>query len=164
MENVISQNQIIEMLVENENAMAELYADYAKKFLLFKDFWKHISEDEYSHAAWINTLHGKMKAKTVDFSLNRFPVDAIRQNIEYIKTKQREVSEGDMALLDALETSVHLEKGLLENKYFEVFKDDSLELQIVLEALKLSTQQHLRDVTRKWQEEKFGADFEKLTA
>jgi len=164
MEDMISQNQIIDLLAENENAMAELYAGYAKKFLLFKDFWRQISEDEYSHAAWINTLRDKMKAKTVDFLPSRFPADAIRQNIEYIKIKKKETLEGNISLLDALESSIHLERGMLERKFFEVFEDDSLELQIVLEALKFSTEQHLRNVKKRWQEEKLGADFEKRTA
>lgn len=161
MENQAKQKELIAALVENEKALQELYLVYAEKLKLYREFWHKIAADEESHAAWISTLYAKMEKGLADFAENRFPAEAIREFTQYARGKKKEAQEGETTLLQALETAVHIENGLLENKFFQVFKEDSLEIQIILEALRLGTAEHLRDVERVWKKEKGGGEYEK---
>jgi len=163
MEKKEAQKQIIDLLIKNEATMGELYRKYAKKFPAFEKFWNKIYEDEQSHAAWINTLYYKLNSGLVSFSEQRFPVAAIEENIRYMEEEKNKVGRGEMSHLYALEKAVHVERGMIEHKFFEVFQDDSMELQIVLQALKLGTEQHLQVVQKAWEKEKGGAEFEKLS-
>lgn len=164
MENKEIQKQIVDLLIQNEAVMGELYRKYAEKFSAFEKFWLTIYEDEQSHAAWINTLYYKLKSGMVSFADQRFPIDAIKKNVLYIQEEKAKVESGQMTLLYALETAVYIERGMIEHKFFDVFKNDSIELQILLQALKLGTEQHLQKVQRAWEKEKGGAEFEKLSA
>jgi rubrerythrin len=161
MENKTKQKELIDALIKNEKALEELYKAYADKLALYRNFWQKIAEDEESHAAWINTLYTKMENGLVDFAEDRFPLEAVKDFIKYTEGKKKEALEGNVTLLEALETAVHMERGLLENKFFEVFKDDSLEIKIILEALRLGTAEHLREVERVWKKEKGGGEYEK---
>lgn len=163
MENKAKQKELVEALIKNEKTLEELYRVYADKLVLYRDFWHKIAEDEESHAAWIGTLHAKMENGLVDFAENRFPLEAVRDFTAYVEEKKKEAQDGRVTLSEALETAVHMERGLLESKFFEVFKDDSLEIKIILEALHLGTAEHLREVERVWKKEKGGADYEKRT-
>jgi len=164
MEDKDASKKIIDTLIANEDAMAELYLAYSDKFPMLKDFWVKISEDERSHAAWIGKLFDQMKAGLVSFAEHRFPADAIAKNIEYLRGEKAKVGQGEMSALYALETAVHIERGMIEHKFFEIFKDDSLELQTLLAALKLGTEQHFQDVQREWEREKAGGNLEKMIA
>lgn len=159
-----AQKETVDLLVENEKAMQELYAVYAKKFPIFRDFWNEISKDEESHAMWVKTLYEKVEAGAVEFSGDRFPTFAIRQNMEYLKKETDRAEKEEVSLLEALEISAHNENGMLEKKFFEAFKGDSLELQILLEALKLGTEKHFQEVRELWEKEKGGGDFERMKA
>lgn len=161
MGNSETQKAIIDMLVKNEEATRDLYVVCADKFPVFEKFWKNIAKDEESHAAWIKTLYEKTQGGLVNFSEQRFPTDAIQKTINYLTAEKEKVNQGERSSLDALEVAVHIERGMLEGKFFEVFKEDSMELQIILEALRLGTQQHLLEVQKMWEKEKGGADFEK---
>jgi hypothetical protein len=131
---------------------------------MLKDFWLKIVEDEKSHAAWIETLFDKMHAGLASFLEHRFPADAIQKNIEYLCEEKAKVGQGEMSALYALETAVHIERGMIEHKFFEIFKNDSLELRAVLAALELGTEQHFQDVQREWEKERAGGNMEKMIA
>jgi hypothetical protein len=157
-------NEIIDLLVRNEIVMQELYRAYAKTFPIFESFWSSIAKDEASHAAWINTLYYKMKAGMVVIPEQRFPVAIIEATIADIEKKKEQAQAGNVTSLGAMEIAVQIEGGMLESKFFEVIANDNIELQIILEALRLGTQQHLQEIKRERDREAGGAEFEKLTA
>lgn len=155
-----SAKKVVDLLLENEKEMMHLYLEFSKKFVLYHDFWLGIAGEEESHAAWVNTLYGKIDSGVVQFSPSHFPIEAIEHNIEYMREVRKEAFEGEITLLQALETAVSMENNMLENKFFEVFKGDAVELQVILEALRLGTKEHLREIKRVWKKEKLGAEFE----
>ena len=154
MNNKKEQKKIIDLLVANEAILSELYQVYAKELPKTADFWNEIAEEEKSHAMWLETLHRKMDADWVDFAEDRFSASAIKQNIDYLEQKKKKADGSLLDFAEVLEDAVHIESGMLESKFFEVFKDDSIELKIVLEGLKLSTKQHLEKLKAKLDDEK----------
>lgn len=148
--------EIIFILKQNELEMMKLYMTFSEKFKANEAFWIGIAGEEESHAAWVETLNYKTDSGLVEFPQQRFPIDAIKRNIEFMKKVRQETLDGQRTSMQALELSVRLERGMLENKFFEVFKNDSVELQIILEALRLGTQEHLHVIENFWKKEKFG--------
>jgi len=59
-----------------------------------------------------------------------------------------------MPLISALVASKEIEETLLEKKFFEVFKGDAPELEILLLALEYSTKNHREIVIKAWEEER----------
>jgi rubrerythrin len=149
-----SEKVIVNRLKENELAMKDLYLVFSEKFATQEAFWRGIAEEEASHAAWIDTLYIKMGAGLIEFSEKRFPVEAVRANIENMKDLQVKAKKGELSLLEALEKSVHIEHGMLENRFFEVFKDDSPELKIILDALRVGTETHFHEMENAWKKER----------
>ena len=144
-------NTTIEKLIEHENLMAELYSVYAQKFKYFSDFWQEIKEEEDDHALWISTLYEKHSAGLIESLDRAFPLSAIDTSIEYVKGKITEAkSDKDMTHSKALEIAVHIENAMLEHKFFEVFPGENSEFKIILDALRLSTEQHLKKVKAMW--------------
>ena len=83
MENEQIQRKIIELLIKNELAMENLYKKYSEIFTSQRLFWDEILKEEASHADWISTLYNKLDTGLINFAENRFPADAIKENIEY---------------------------------------------------------------------------------
>jgi hypothetical protein len=152
--------EIIRLLMENEMAMQELYLAFAQQFPFFESFWKKIAEEEKRHATWIETLGRGTEAELAQFAERNFPTEAIQQNIRSMVNLKESVVAGNMTLLEGLEKAVHLENGMLENKFFEIFATDAPALQAVFEALRLSTQEHFVEIDRVWKKEKLGSEFE----
>lgn len=158
MESKEEAKEIVFILKQNELEMMKLYIAFSQRFQADEAFWIGIAGEEESHAAWIETLNYKTDTGLVKFPQQRFPIDAIKKNIEFMKKVHQETLDGQRTSTQALELSVHLERGMLENKFFEVFKNDSIELQIILEALRLGTQEHLHAIEKVWKKERFGED------
>ena len=154
------EKEIIDLLYKNEITMGKLYGEFARQFPMYRPFWEGIVTEEESHAAWIETLYRKTEGGLVEFAEKRFPIEAIRQNVENMEAVLEEAKKGEMTAAEALEKAVHFEHGMLENKFFEVFEGDSAELQLILEALRLGTQEHFRRVEEVWKKETMNAETE----
>lgn len=146
-------NEIIEALAQHEEAISRLYTAYAKKFPSCNDFWHSLAMEETSHAAWIRTLHQKTDAGLVEFAESRFPLSGIEMSKQFVDGKT--AAAGDIGpLAEALAVAVDVERGMIEKKFFEVFEGDSLELKVILDALRVSTENHLGEITKAWEREK----------
>lgn len=145
---------IIAELSKNEEKLSELYGMYAREFPNYEGFWNELVLDEREHAAWISTLKRKIEEGEINFGENRFNIDIIRDFYKNIQKFEIEVKSSDLDLLKALENAILTEKTLLERKFFEVFEDDSMDLEIILLALKKSTENHLVKVKAFYESEK----------
>jgi hypothetical protein len=146
-------NPTIEKLIEHEKLIAQLYETYSNKLKYFSEFWKGLVEEEYSHAAWIETLYEKKKAGLVDSLDRKFPMEAVDMSVVFINQKISEAKEKELSILSALENAVYIESAMLEHKFFEVFPEDNMEMKILLEALRLSTEDHLARIKKEWMKE-----------
>lgn len=148
------QLEIIERLARNEEKLSELYKLYQNKFASSSEFWKNLVLDEEGHARWIRTLRRGIEEGGVHFKEHRFNIDLINDFMTDLKVKELEIASGDIPLIQALENAVHFEATMIERKFFEVFKDDSPELEILLLALQFSTENHYKTVLQARDEEK----------
>ncbi|HBI33823.1 MAG TPA: hypothetical protein DEA43_04240 [Candidatus Moranbacteria bacterium] len=147
------QLEIISQMAKNEIKLSELYAKYAHAFPTRREFWNDIAREEVSHSAWIDTLKKRVEEGFIQFSSDRFNMDLLNDFYKYVQAEELKISE-EMPLISALVASKEIEETLLEKKFFEVFKGDAPELEILLLALEYSTKNHREIVIKAWEEER----------
>ncbi|HAV11442.1 MAG TPA: hypothetical protein DCX32_02770 [Candidatus Moranbacteria bacterium] len=148
---------IVELLAKNEDKLSELYALYGEKFTFMKKFWDELTEDELGHGRWVKTLKKKVEEGAVQFGEHRFDKDMLE---DFYKSVQLQIFEAnkEINVVDALKNAVKIEQTMIEKRFFDVFKGDSVELEILLLALRYSTENHLKSVTERYKSEVAGMD------
>jgi hypothetical protein len=83
-------------------------------------------------------------------SEDRFPAEVIQQSIDDIKNLKTKAEDVGISLVEALETAVKMEKGLIDSRFFEAFEGDPSPLKNMLNSLKEGTQYHYQVVYEAW--------------
>lgn len=147
---------IVEQLADNEMMVHDVYAHYAQIFPDLKEFWEHIAKEETGHYQMLMDLNKKAQEGLVHIDQNRFKTEAVEFVKKYLQEKIAEQNPGlDIALANAK----NIENSLLEKDTFEIFETDSAELKNVLDHLRLETEEHLKEVTDKYDELYSGAAY-----
>ncbi len=141
------QNEAIEYLARNEEAIARLYQAYADKFPDHQQFWLSLATDENNHAAQIREL---LSQTNVRLKPDRFNIVTIQNQIKHVEDEIKKISRPEIKLIYALSFALNLELSLLEQKYFDVFDTDSIELKKVLSGLAEETKRHISIVREMW--------------
>jgi len=147
-----TQKQTLELLAQNEEKLEELYKIYAERFPGQREFWLRLAREEAGHAVMIRKLTPDIQAERLVFKEDRFEIKAIDSMIRYTENLIQKAKEEGQELIKALSLSVHLERSLLERKFFEICEGDTIEFQKTLEFLKTSTIDHLARVEKMWKE------------
>jgi len=146
------QLKIIELLAEHEKKISRLYKEYSLKFPEQKDFWSKIAKEEIEHASWILKLRSKVKEGSVYFEEDRFNKEAIKTSLKYVESQITKVQNKEISAKNALSVARDLENGLIEKKFFEVFKPDCREIKQVLLDLTIATREHYNRIKKVWKE------------
>ena len=125
---------------DHEQAIADLYGLYARKFPEYKEFWTNLSREEVQHAGWLEKLQENIEDSAEDFVVERLLVGAIEHSTEFVKRQMDTAKQPDFVLINALSTALRLEEALMEGKYFEVLETDSAKTKHTLTMLAQSTQ------------------------
>jgi len=136
------ESDIIEKLASNEELVAKLYKAYADAFPNLRGFWDSLATEEIKHALWIRSLGAKTGTSQIFVDEGRFNIIAIQTFMKYMDKELARLNEQKIPLIEALSIAFYIEQSLIENKYFEVFKTDSAELQHTLKRLHDDTLAH----------------------
>lgn len=146
--------QILNLLIENEEAIEAIYSTYAIKFPDFREFWSHISLEESEHAGAVRNLIPHTQTGQLLFKEGRFQAEDIQSSINHFQSLDSQTQKENYSMLQALDIAVGIEQSLLENQFFKVFEGDNIELKDVLDCLRTGTEEHLVRVKNLWAEEK----------
>lgn len=137
------QLNLTRLLERVEEAVAELYKEYASQFPHHRDVWRSLSEDEIEHAAWLRSLRTRIEDGSIYLSEEHLVTseEAIR-SLDYISEELARARQGNLFLVDALNTALRLENSITEKEWFKFFAADPLELKDVLRSLGEQTQRH----------------------
>lgn len=132
-------SKIIELLIEYELAVSELYRECAEKFEEHRDFWSELADEEIIHADNIRKLTDEAIAKNAIIDEKAFAVRPVEISIEYSKEITKRVRDNKIDLLSVLSLAYDLESSLIESEYHKVFvgreeKVNELIRQIHLES------------------------------
>ena len=116
------QENVLELMKSYELLLEDLYAAYAKKFPEYIEFWTKISKEEESHAYWIETLRNQIGNKEVYFNEERFNIQPLNECIKEAQAKVVEANSESITMIEAISSSVVIESGMIERKFFEVFE------------------------------------------
>jgi hypothetical protein len=142
------QTENIQLLIEHELAMQQLYLAYAKQLAGYEDFWHQLADEESKHADVIRRFKKEVETGNVCLKPERFHTAAIERSMRYIFDLQEQAESGDIDLNKALSEAFHIEDAMIEHKFFEAFDGDSAELRQALRILLEATMTHRQRVKR----------------
>lgn len=128
-------------MAANEEAIGQLYLQYAARFPSHKGLWETMAVEEGRHAAIIRSYMQGISGEPT-LSRDRFPEAAVDTFMDYMRREKEKLSAPGLSLTAALATSLYLEQSLLENKYFEALPVGSGQNGQPLEQLVKQTKEH----------------------
>lgn len=139
---------ILQMLAENEKAVAGLYHAYAEKFPHYSDFWSGLADEEMAHFRLIQNVESRDDL-SIKIREDRFDPKIIQISLDFIAEKLNQAKTENISVKDAMSVALDIETGMLERGYFDVFEGDSEEVNNVLRTLADETQKHTSKVRDK---------------
>ncbi len=154
MNNIIQQEQLIELLINNELQIKDLYLIYANQYSELKQFWTKIANEEIGHANWIRFLKTKIDSGEASIEPAQFNIVEIKSHYEYVRKEIEIANKIKINLAGALFTALKIEKSIIEHNFFEVYKGATVEVNRLLNKLRKATEEHIRSIEAKWRSEK----------
>ena len=143
-----SQIKMMDMLAASEEAISRLYAVYADKFSEHRDFWAGLSVEELDHARWIREVEDKMKDEISYFDWTRISGDSIETFIDYVDGQAAKAKAKPVLASEAFFIANDIENSMIENKWFEACKGDSLTFQRLVFDLGQATARHREQLSK----------------
>lgn len=141
----------LQMLIDHENTISELYAAYADRFADHRKYWLSLAHEETEHADEIRKLLPLADKGSRVLNTAGFKPAAVNTSITYLRDQIRQSRGGFVTLKDALSTALDLEKAMIERKFFDILDTPSPEAQSVLITLTDGTQKHIETIESEWQ-------------
>jgi rubrerythrin len=138
------QKKIIELFLEQELLMAELYLLFSKWYPFHHEFWESMVAEEREHASWVrhfldSTLNGK-----ISFNEGKTRSNAISSSISYIRGIIAGFEKKPLNVVRAASISLDMERSLIERNVFKHFEGDSQEAVQLLDILSEAQDAHVK--------------------
>lgn len=145
---------VLQMLIDHELAIKELYGLFAMMFKSHEGFWQHLAADEQRHANRLASLQSDPLTGNWLRWGGQVKPQAIRTSIGYVESQTAKAKKGDFSLLQALSVARDLESALLERQFSRLKDSAPKEIGFVLTSLANETEKHLKTVVEALNEEK----------
>jgi rubrerythrin len=144
-----NQEKFVERLAGHEEAIGQLYSEYAKKLPQYKDFWEKLAAEEEQHAHWLRRLNKRIQQDNCGYiNTKKFSEELIEESLRRINNKVEEVKTSEIKLTDALMFALSVEASILENKYFDLFVGEIAEIKQVQYCLAEVTKEHRERINK----------------
>jgi len=144
----------LQMLIDHENTISELYAAYADRFAERRQYWLELAHEETEHADEIRKLVPLAGKGNRLLNTAGFKPAAVKTSISYLRDQIGNARRGFVSFRDALSTALDLEKAMIERKFFDIFETPAPEAQAVLRTLTEGTQKHIDTIEIEWQKQR----------
>lgn len=141
--------EIINMLIDYELAVSELYRACADKFSEHKDFWNELADEEIIHADNIRKLTEVALSGNAQVNEMAFAKRPLEISIEYAKEITERVKENKIDILSVLSLSYDIENSLIESEYHKVFKGKDSEANKFILNIHNESAEHRERVKKK---------------
>ncbi|MGB3479193.1 MAG: hypothetical protein WBB67_08530 [bacterium] len=143
-------NEIMEILINHEEAISRLYEAYAQKFPDHKEFWSTLSWEEKDHAEQIRKLSQIIKKHHARFDLDRFKLNVIKISMDYIAKELVRAEKEDIPLRTALSVALNIENAIVDGEVFESFKGYTAEAKRYIRECAANFAEHYRAIKDMW--------------
>jgi hypothetical protein len=141
----------LQLLIDHENTISELYAAYADRFADHRQYWLDLAHEETEHADEIRKLLPLADTGNRVLNTTGFKPAAVNTSVGYLRDQIKHARSGFVTLKDALSTALDLEKAMIERKFFDILDTPAPEAQSVLITLTEGTQKHIETIETEWQ-------------
>lgn len=114
--------ELIDLLVHQEELVAQLYALFAEQIPQHRAFWLELAQEENLHAQWLRRLHARTQTGTGHVRSDHLDIESIRAHVEKLQELLIQVKQSPPILVEALLIAKRIEETVCESKYFEIFE------------------------------------------
>lgn len=147
--NVSALLSVLDAMIQNELALAELYQACSEKSAEEAAFWGGLAEMERRHAEAIRKISEIVRERPGRFEVGRsFNLPALGTVLKYVRQLTADLKEGRLAHPKTFFVAMDVEQSILESKYFEIVKSKDLEFQNLSSTVMKETWDH-RNILKK---------------
>lgn len=136
------QEIILELLIQQETYLAELYQVYAEKFPEYGAFWLSLVKEEQTHANWIKALLKSAQKGGVHFDEGKIKIHPLNTFLGGIKVSIKKARDNDISPVQAISYALDMERSMFEKDVFGQFGAVSKKAKSVLGLLQKKTDEH----------------------
>ena len=140
-QDILKQIQILE---ENEEALAGLYQAYANRFPEYEEFWFSLAIQEIDHSNLIHELIQKINRGEALLYEHTLDIAYLQTFRDLIKRETDRAKYKPISHYEALSTALSVEKDIIEHKYAQIFDSDSTDIRRILDEMTIATKRHLK--------------------
>ena len=104
-------NVIIDILIELETRIGELYKRFADMFQEYGDFWRSIASQEEKHARILKSCHSP------NFNEGGLSIESARALLSYVRRQSDDIQKRNISIEDALSVAFNIENSVIEKAF-----------------------------------------------
>ena len=132
----------IQILEENEEALAGLYQAYANRFSEYEEFWFGLAMQEIDHSNLIHELIQRAKRGEARLYEHKLNIVFLQNFKEFIERETERAKYKPVSHYEALSIALRVETDIIEHKYAQIFDSDSDEIRRILDEMTNATKRH----------------------
>lgn len=132
----------LDLMIEQELAISELYSAFAEVLPQGREFWQELAADEQKHATWIWRLQKEAQEDLVTFEASSTMLQAVNSSLENIRRTTERTRRNELDTREAFRVAHEIESSMIENQVFKHFCAGSSKMRSVLDKLERVTELH----------------------
>ncbi|MEJ2740099.1 MAG: hypothetical protein P8105_09785 [Dehalococcoidia bacterium] len=140
-QDILKQIQILE---ENEEALAGLYQSYAGRFPEYDEFWFGLAMQKLDHSNLLHELIQRVRRGEVHLYEHTLDIAYLQSFRDRVKRETDRAKHEPISHYEALSTAQHVEKDIIEHRYAQIFDSDSEDIRRTLDEMTTITKRHLK--------------------
>lgn len=137
---------MINLCIEKELLLAEIYRNYARSFPEHRIFWSELEADELEHAGWVRFLQQQASKSQLVFDEGKTRTYTLKTFIEHLQKTLDDARRPGISCERALATTLDLERSLLERNVYSLFSSKAVKDRQLLQLLQQGVRDHLAKV------------------
>lgn len=142
--------EYFQLMSAHEEAIHDLYSEYAEKFPEYASFWSDMASDEKRHAGIIRGLWKKICDTSIFIDEKKFRMYSVKMSVSYIKDRAIEARNVKITMQKALSIAKDIENALIETSFSDSLSGNSSEMIKILDLLADETRKHAQKINTLW--------------
>ena len=128
--------EVIDLLIEKQSLLADLYALFAKSYHNYEEFWAEAAHQECQHAQWLESFREMIVTGKLCYHIEGNSFAAIESFIKHLKGTIVKFNEKPFTLERALAVATDVERSLVNKNSLDRFDGHNRSVNKLLELLR----------------------------
>lgn len=138
-----AQYTVVSRLAECERMLAQLYSVYSKNLPAMDKFWTSLSNAEWKHASWLQTLGEGMRKGCLTLSVEGVSLKSVELFQKITTEAIAKARDGEVSAQGSVYTALAIETSMLDADFYTTVKSDCKDVYDLTDKLSSETQQHI---------------------